>query len=226
MKNTSPKQIMLCVVLLGVLLLVGVYFLVYKSYIDKAEAIERSNVTLAKRVSELKEYYDNMETYNEMIALMQEEIRGILGRFPADVLEEDMLVLALDTMKTASIKYTNINIGEREALRNIPAATVQAAGMEELNLELAFVERKGVYVNDTEYQSLKDCINTIYNSDNRLAITNIAYSRNDNTGELSGTIQVSFYSVLGTGREYEPQNLPDYISGLSELFGRVYLETE
>lgn len=226
MKKVSSKQVMMYVVLFGVLLLVGVYFFVYKSYTDQAATIETSNMVLNRRVAELKEYYDNMEGYNAEIELMQAEIRNVLGQFPPDVLEEDMIVLALDTMENAAVEYTNINIGAREALRNIPAATVQAAGMEELNLELVFVERKGVYVNDTVYQSLKDCINTINNSDNRLAITNIAYSRNENTGELTGTIQVSFYTIIGTGREYEPQNLSDYVSGLSELFGVVHTVEE
>lgn len=226
MKKVSSKQAMMYVVLLGILLLIGVYFLVYKSYTDKAAAIETSNMVLNKRVAELKEYYDNMEGYNQEIELMQAEIRNVLGQFPPDVMEEDMIVLALDTMKNASVEYTNINMGDREALRNIPAEIVQAAGMEELSLELVFVERKGVYVNDTVYQSLKECINTINNSDNRLAITNIAYSRNEDTGELTGTIQVSFYSIIGTGREYEPQNLANYASGLSELFGVIRPESE
>ena len=219
MKKTSPKQLMTCVVLIGLLALIAVYFFVYKSYIDKAEALELSNMALNRRVAELKEYYDNMEMYNEELELMQAEIRSILEPFPADVLEEDMIVLALDTMKTASVDYSNINVGEREALRNIPVETVQAAGMEDLTQELVFVTRQGVYVNETNYQSLKDCINTINNSSNRLAINNIAYSRNEDTGELAGTIQVSFYSVMGTGREYVPQNLADYVSGLAELFG-------
>lgn len=226
MKKLSQKQLMTYVLLFGCLLLIAVYFLVYKSYLDKAAVIETSNVGLNRRVAELKEYYDNMETYNAEIELMQTEIRNILGQFPPDVMEEDMLVLALDTMRHASVKYTNINIGDREAIKSIPAATVQAAGMEELNLELAYVKRQGTYVNTTNYQSLKDCIETINNSDNRLAITNVAYSRNEDTGELSGTIQVSFYSVIGTGRVYEPQDLTDYISGLSNLFGVVRLENE
>ena len=219
MKKTSSKQLMLYVFLIGVIALVAVYFLVYKSYIDKAEALELTNVALNRRVAELKEYYDNMAMYNEEIELMQAEIRSILEPFPADVLEEDMIVLALNTMKTASVSYTNLNVGDREALRDIPAETVQAAGMEELTQELIFVERQGVYVNDTSYRSLKDIISTINNSDNRLAITNIMYSRNEDTGNLTGTIQVSFYSVIGTGREYVPQDLADYVSGLAELFG-------
>lgn len=226
MKKLSQKQVMTYVLLLGCLLLIAVYFLVYKSYVDKAAEIKTSNMGLNRRVAELKEYYDNMDTYNAEIELMQAEIRGILNRFPADVMEEDMIVLALDTMKTASIDYTNINIGDRTALRSIPAATVQAAGMEELNLELAYIERQGTYVNTTSYENLKDCINTINNSDNRLAITNIAYSRNGDTGALSGTIQVTFYSVLGTGKAYKPQNLADYTSGLANLFGVVHLENE
>lgn len=224
MKNVTPKKLMMYVVLLGAILLAGVYFLVYKSYTEKAETLKLSNVALSERVAELKEYYDNMENYNQEIAAMQDEIHNILGQFPADVMEEDMIVLALDTMKRAAVDYTNINIGEREAIRSIPAATVQAAGMEDLQLELAYVKRTGTYVNTTSYQNLKECVETINNSENRVAITNISYSRNETSGELAGTIEVSFYSVLGTGKPYEPQNLADYASGLAELFGVAQVE--
>ena len=219
MKNTTAKQAMTYVLALGFVVLLAVYFLVYKAYNDKAEALEKSNITKQQRVDELKVFYDNLSMYNAEIEQYQAQIAAWLDEFPADVKEEDIIVLALDTEKVAFVGYTNINIGGREALRTISAATMQLAKMENLTQDVIFVERTVSYVNITDYFNLKKCVDAINNSANRLTISNIAYSKNEETGELEGTIEVTFYSVRGTGKEYEPQNLKEYESGLTNLFG-------
>ncbi len=219
MKKDTAKKTMTYVLLLGALLLVAVYFLVYKKYNDMAAAINSSNITLAERVNELKEYYDNLDAYNAEIDMMQQQVNEWLDEFPADVKEEDIIVLALDTEEAAYVAYTNINIQDRTALRTIPATIVQPAGMENLTSDIIFVERKTSYVNITDYFNIKNCVEVINNSDNRLVISNITYSENEETGLLDGTIEVTFYSVIGTGKEYVPQVLPEYESGLLNLFG-------
>lgn len=219
MKKDTAKKVMTYVLLLGALLLVAVYFLVYKKYNDMAAEIETSNVALAERVNELKEYYDNLNTYNAEITMMQEQVNAWLDEFPADVKEEDIIVLALDTEEAAYVAYTNINIQARQAMRTIPASMVQPAGMENLASDIIFVERKTSYVNTTDYFNIKNCVEVINSSDDRLVISNITYSENEETGLLDGTIEVTFYSVIGTGKEYVPQELPEYESGLLNLFG-------
>lgn len=219
MKKDTSKKIMTYVLLLGVLLLIAAYFLVYKKYNGMAAELDRSNAVLAGRVTELKEYYDNLGDYNTEMALMQGQIEEWLDEFPADVKEEDIIVLALDTENAAYVAYSNINIQERTAFRTIPADMVKPAGMENLTSDIIFVERKTSYVNTTDYFNIKNCVEVINSSDDRLAITNITYAENEDTGLLDGTIEVTFYSVIGTGKEYIPQVLPEYESGLLNLFG-------
>ncbi len=219
MKKTMAKQVMIYVMIMGVILLLAVYFLIFKSYTDKAQLIQESNVVLSQRVNVLKQYYEKMDSYNNEIVLMQDQIRDWLDEFPADVKEEDIIVLALDTEKNAYVDYSTINIMDREALRTIPAATMQGVGMEELTQDLIFVQRKTSYVNKTDYYNMKKCVASINDSDNRLTISNITYVKNKETGELEGTIEVTFYSAIGTGKEYIPQKLPAYVSGLHDLFG-------
>lgn len=226
MKKISAKQVMTYVLLAGLLLLLVVYFLICKKFDSKTEAIEASNTTLSARVAELKKYYDELETYKTDMEQMNGQISAWLSEFPADVKEEDIIVLALDTEKNALVGYTNINIQNREELKTIPADTVKAAGMENLTQDIIFVQRKTGYVNVTDYINLKSCIRTINDNDNRLNISNVSYSKNDETGELEGTIEVTFYSVLGTGKEYVPQKLPEYESGLYNLFGTVDVSEE
>lgn len=226
MKNTTAKQAMTYVLGLGFLLLLAVYFLVYKSYNDKAETLEKANAAKQQRVNELKVFYDNLSIYNAEIEQYQAQIAAWLDEFPSNVLEEDILVLALDTEKTALVNYSNINIGGREALRTIPGATMQLAKMENLTQDVIFVERTVSYVNVTDYFNLKKCVETINNSTNRLTISNITYGKNVETGELEGTIEVTFYYVHGTGKEYVPQDLKDYESGLANLFGTTTIVDE
>lgn len=226
MKKTTAKQVMAYVLALGFVVLLAVYFLVYKSYNDKAAALEKANVAKQQRVDELKVFYDNLETYNKEIEQYQAQIAAWLDEFPQDVKEEDIIVLALDTEKAAFVGYTNINIGGREELRTIPAATMQLAKMENLTQDVIFVERTVSYVNITDYFNLKKCVEVINNSTNRLTISNITYSKNEETGELEGTIEVTFYSVLGTGKEYVPQDLKEYESGLANLFGTATVTEE
>lgn len=221
MKTDTAKKAMTYVLLLGALLLIAVYFMVYKNYNEKADAIAASNRVLNQRVSELKVYYDNLADYNNEIALMQNQVNAWLDEFPADVKEEDMIVLALDTERAADVNYSNINIGDRTALRTIPAATVQPAGMETYTTDIVFVERKVSYVNTADYFNIKNCVDVINSSDNRLVISNITYAENEESNLLDGTIEVTFYSVLGTGKDYIPQELPDYESGLPNLFGSL-----
>lgn len=219
MKKLSAKQVMTYVLLIGLLVLLAVYYFVYLSYNDKAEAIENSNRTLQERVDVLKGYYDNMETYQAEITVMQKQVNTLIEDFPADVKEEDIIVLALDTEENAAVGYRNINIGDREAIKTIPAATVLTAGMENLTQDLIFVERKTSYVNETDYFNMKEVVQTINDSRDRLCISQVAYSQNDESGLLEGTVEVTFYSALGTGKEYIPQDLPEYESGLFNLFG-------
>lgn len=224
MKKITAKQAMTYVLILGLLVFLLVYFLVYQKDLEQAETIRSSNAALQVRVDELKTYYDNMGFYQEEIARMDTQVAEWLDEFPADVKEEDIIVLAIDTERNAAIGYSNINIQGREALATIPADTVKAAQLEQYTDEITVLQRKTSYVNITDYTNLKNCIETINDQDDRMTISNISYSGNKETGGIEGTIEVTFYAAYGTGKEYVPQVLPAYESGLYNLFGVVNVQ--
>lgn len=221
MKKISEKKIMTYVILAGLVMFIAVYFLIYQKYNEKAATLEAGNATLNERVMELKQFFDDMDNNKKKISAMQEQVQEWLAEFPADVKEEDIIAMALETEKNAAVAYSNINIADREALRTIPAATVCLSGMENLTQDLIFVKRLTSYVNSTDYPNMKNVIQTINDSHKRLSISKITYSMNEETGLLDGTVEVTFYSVTGDGKEYVPQKLMDYQSGLPDLFGDV-----
>lgn len=224
MNKLDSKKIMYYVLLVGLLALIVVYFLVYKKNINKTEELRTENATLAERVSVLKEYYDNKKMYEDSIEAMTSSINHIIEKYPADVLEEDILVLALDTMEESVVGYTGINIADRTPIYDIDRGVVGAARVEGLSDNITFVNRITQYTNTTDYTNLKLCISSILNSDNKKNIRLINYSSNEEDGTLEGTIEVGFYSVLGTGKPYVPVTLPDYEAGLFDLFGITTIE--
>lgn len=98
MKSSDSKKLMTYVLFLGIVALIAVYFLVMKPKMDKANAIKASNVTLQARVDELKVHFDKMNEYDLKIQDINSDILKLLDKFPADVKEEDAMVLALDTI--------------------------------------------------------------------------------------------------------------------------------
>lgn len=220
MKNNSAlsKKILTYTALICVLCLVCVYFLVYKKYMESGTKLSKENATLNQHIEELEQYHNNRSTYETEMAEIRKELRGILAEFPADVREEDSIYLVLQAMSKANLSISNINIGERAELITIPAAEVGYSGLEELTEDLTFVSRKTAYVNKTDYQNLKQLVASVNTYDYRSNISNLSYSRNEAENCLEGTIEVTFYSLPGTGREYEERNFAEYESGLADLF--------
>lgn len=207
------------IALFGALLLLILYVYVYMKYTQLTEELEISNNQLAKKVAVLKDYYDNEPRYKKEIREMKLDMEKIFEEYPADVREEDALMLAVEVQEETEILYSNINISKQAELLSIPQELVAATKIEELAQEIAFRNRMVTYVVQTDYQNIKDCVQMIYDRENRIAVHNIALSKADGESTLNGNMDVSFYSIAGTGKEYVLPDIAEYISGTEDIFG-------
>lgn len=214
------KRVMTYIALIGTIVLVLVYFFVYLKFTGLTDELEVSNASLEKDVAILKEYYDNMDAYQQDNVAMREEIEEILSEYPADAREEDVLMLAVDMQEESTVNFSNINMEQPTLVVAVPQDIVVAAAMEGLPGEIDFTEKKATYVLETDYLNLKDAIETIYEADHRIAINNIALSMNEEGEILSGNVDVSFYSAVGTDKEYVAPDIMKYISGTDNLFSK------
>ncbi|MBE5874160.1 MAG: hypothetical protein E7287_07090 [Lachnospiraceae bacterium] len=217
MKKVNSKQVFSYVALVGILAVALFYVMFYMKYEEKTTALIQENGLLKSRVATLKAYHKKADEYRSKVDAMQEGIGQLLEEYPANALEEDALMLAVDMEKHGNIKYSVINIGEDEQIYSIPESTVKAAGYNDLQNSLVFVEKRVTYGNDISYGSLKSCIEEIYKNKNKIAVSNIVYLR-DEEGKLTGNIDVSFYSVRGTGKEYVKPDIDKYMAGKADLF--------
>ncbi|MBR6308759.1 MAG: hypothetical protein IKR39_09145 [Lachnospiraceae bacterium] len=222
-KSLNNQKVFLYVVLLGLLGFLAFYMLVYQKLIEKTNTLHSENSRLYTQVEELKEVYDNIDGYKAMTEAMTADIKERLSVFPADVREEDALVIAVDTLNKAYVEYTTINIGGKEEVYTIPLETVTNAGLEDYQEEIAVQKRTVSYVNNTDYINLKAIVDTILEYGGKKKINNIVYSKTEeeDDGYITGTIEVTDYIAKGTGAEYKAPNIKEYEAGLYDLFGII-----
>lgn len=222
MKNKSTgkldtKKILTYTLLLEALLILGVYIWVYQKYTDMTTKLISDNQALTTRVAELKEYYDNVEMYTESTKAMKAEIDEKLDSFPADVKEEDVLVLALDTMRKANVGYTGISVSPRKSIYDIDETVVTDAALEGYDQAISMGSRVTQYTTINNYYELKKVVDIINSIENRRVINTLSYTKNDD-GYLEGTIEVQSFFAIGTGKGYVAPDIADYEAGLSDLF--------
>lgn len=231
MKNKAQTAFY-AVLAIGVLGCIIVYMYIYQPYQKKTETLKASNATLSQRVEQLKNFYSQMAENENKIQEMTADINKRLKDFPADVKEEDILYLALRTWDEGIlVGYSNIVVGARENFALIPAEVVQPAGVEGLTGEISFIKRNVTYTNITTYDQMKELIKAINANPEQLTIMSVVYTTASGTEEselglLEGSIDVTFYAMQGTEKEYVPREFAEFPTGLENLFGITKTETE
>ena len=217
-KSIFNQKTFLGVTLVGLLILVMVYVFVYLDFTQRTEELVKSNTELTATVRELEDYNTNMEAYKIEIEEIKAEINEIMEQYPADAREEDVIMLAVELQERNVIDFDAINMEAKEGVYTVEPYLVTAAAIEGLDESLVFTQKHAVYVNETTYTELKSVIRQIYESDNRIGIDNIVYTKNEEYGVLEGNIDVYFYSLAGTDKEYAAPDIADYISGTGDPF--------
>lgn len=218
LKKLFNKNTFLGITLGGLLVLVVIYVFVYMDYTEKTQELTDSNTELAAEIDKLQEYANNIENYRSEINDIKIAIEDIIAEYPADAREEDVIMLAVQVQERNAIAYDAINMEPTEGVYTIPYDNVRLASIEGFEDELTFAQKHAVYVNTTNYDNLKSIIEQVYRSDNRIGISSIVYAKNEENGTLDGSIDLYFYSAVGTNKEYEAPDISEYLAGTSDLF--------
>lgn len=89
--SMRDKRILL--MLLGIVVFVLGYFLVFQPQMAKAEEIEAQNVPLREKLNQLKEIEENQDYYISETNKYNQRVTDYTNMFPADVKEEDAVLL-------------------------------------------------------------------------------------------------------------------------------------
>lgn len=124
--STRDKKILL--MFSGIAVFAAGYFFGYRPQMSKAEEIETASVPLETRLNELLEMAKNKEFYVEETSKYNQEVSDYVAQFPADVKEEDGILLARDMENTLDMEVSNIGISTRNFIASLDGSTEEEIG--------------------------------------------------------------------------------------------------
>ena len=247
--KVKKSEIQLLIAVIGVLIAVCTYFLVYSSFNEKSDALEAQNVTLSSQVATLEALDQRKADYIEATGKMQSYIMNFENRFPADILPEDSIMMVKTLEDYTRTEVANIAFGSEAEVVYTPAAdaatttadataatdtTTTDAAATTTTASTSPVSTDGTAYADTHmyevplsisisctYDDFKGLVRYIYNQQERESIQGVSISYNETDGMLTGNMTMNTYYLLGTDKVYSSPYIPDMQMGVDTIFGNV-----
>ena len=243
--KVKKSEIQLLIAVIGVLIVVCTYFLVYSSFNEKSDALEAQNVTLSSQVATLEALDQRKADYIEATGKMQSYITNFENRFPADILPEDSIMMVKTLEDYTRTEVANIAFGSEAEVVYPPAADATAATdaaadaaadttAAAATTAASPVSTDGTAYADTHmyevplsisisctYDDFKGLVRYIYNQQERESIQGVSISYNETDGMLTGNMTMNTYYLLGTDKVYSSPYIPDMQMGVDTIFGNV-----
>lgn len=246
--KVKKSEIQLLIAVIGVLIVVCTYFLVYSKFNEKSDALEAQNVTLSSQVATLEALDQRKADYIEATGKMQSYITNFENRFPADILPEDSIMMVKTLEDYTRTEVANIAFGSEAEVVYTPAAdaattTEDATAATDAAADTAAdttaaaaspVSTAGTVYADTHmyevplsisisctYDDFKGLVRYIYNQQERESIQGVSISYNETDGMLTGNMTMNTYYLLGTDKVYSSPYIPDMQMGVDTIFGNV-----
>ncbi len=109
--KVKKSEIQLLIAVIGILIAVATYFLVYTKYNDLSDSMESQNMTLRSKVATLEVLDQRKTDYMDATQKMQSYITGFENRFPADILPEDSIMMVKNMEDATRTDIANISFG-------------------------------------------------------------------------------------------------------------------
>lgn len=244
--KVKKSEIQLLIAVIGVLIAVCTYFLVYSSFNEKSDALEAQNATLSSQVATLEMLDQRKADYIAATEKMQSYITNFENRFPADILPEDSIMMVKTLEDYTRTEVANIAFGSEAEVAYTPAADTTttttdatatdttAAATTTTTTATSPVSTDGTVYADTHmyevplsisisctYDDFKGLVRYIYNQQERESIQGVSISYNETDGMLTGNMTMNTYYLLGTDKVYSEPYIPDMQMGVDTIFGNM-----
>lgn len=215
MKRDKTLQLL---ALLGILLGVASWQLVYKQYQEKIQVIETENTELKQTVDRLEILNARKGEYIEETERMRQEGDAIVSNFPAGIRTEDM-IMYLDHMELVDandVSVSAISMGNEEDVVYPGTTTVDGYELQDDGIEM--VSRQSTVTFITTNNGLKSVLNYVYGISTRKSVSNVNVTVTDD-GYLQGTMLLDFYYLKGIERPYVETQILGVPTGTTNFFG-------
>lgn len=210
----SRRDIGLLLGLLGLVIAVASYALVFNPMKLKNQELETQLASLKDKEAKLVDLENNFDYYKEQIEVCKEKSAEIEARFPAEVKPENEIMYAVELENALEVEFSTLNYGT-------PLEIVTSGEKAE---RFAYCTSLSANYRAT-YKGLKDVILYTADQDDRMVVDTVTASFDGTTGNLVGNMTINMYTVAGTERMYEKPYVPAMNMGIENIFGTIEIPT-
>ncbi len=225
----------LLIALLTLVIAGASYYFLYIKLNEKTAQIQSENAVLQQEVNRLQELADNKQQYIDDTEAMKIEIEEIKAQFPAKYLEEDEVLYVVGIEKDYDVFAKGISMG-RSTVVEVPKPQSEEAPIEaapegeegtdgaeqvapqEVAPEIMLYQQPVNVEVVTAYNSIKDVIKKINTDPNRKSIETLTLAFDTETGDLTGNLAFTMYTLTGTDAEYVTPKVDGVTYGTRNIF--------
>ncbi len=212
-KKLSLRDVNMILVVVGLVILVATYFLVYQNYSAKNAELDTQLTEREAHLKELQGYYDNLKTYEKGTEDGKVNISRNLSRLPLDIKSEDFLVYIMDSVDDVGGSLLSVNYRDSAQI-----ATLNTV-VDGKQVPVTGYQVGAGFNGIMNYSQLKNYLDYVYNeSDNVTFIDNFTLTTDATSRKLNVTFNLSKYFITYDGGEYIPVPVPDVSIGVDDPF--------
>lgn len=214
MSNLTAKQTQYLFIALVVIIFIVAFRFGYRPIMDKTNEIKEQNKELQLKVDELTEVMENEAKYREELETAKTGVDNIAKKYPPGITPQKSLVMLKELETETKMRVSTIAFGQPE---NIYTSTFVNE-----NEENVIANKKNMTINySVSYEGFKSAIDFLNENVDRMSISNFTAAYNQETGLLSGTMNINQYYVTGLGREYEEPAVGDVSLSVNNIFNTI-----
>lgn len=212
-KALSLRDVNMILVVVGLIILLATYFLVFRSFSEKNAGLDTQYTERTAHLKELQGYYDNLKTYETGTKEGKANISKNLSRLPLGIKSEDFLVYIMDSVSEVNGTLSNVNYRD---ISQVAQFNTVVGGKQ---VPVTGYQMAAGFSGTMTYSQLKNYLDYVYNENDKITfIDNFNVTTDASTRRLNVTFSLSKYFLEYEGGEYVPVQVPDVSIGINDPF--------
>lgn len=213
MKKLKQSEIRLLFLLVIVTMIMFSFQFGYKKNKDKTDGLTAENMVLETELSQYQEMQADEVSYQEGLEMFKKESEEILDAYGPGTTPEKTTDYITYLEDDTEAKIYNISFGTPNLFFTSASARNAENGVYEAsNTQISLTYK-------ADYSEFKEMIDYIQNYNERITIENVSIAFDQETGNLTGTLSMNWYTLTGTEKVYEDPIVDEIGIGKKNIFG-------
>ncbi len=209
----TPGQLRLLLLLLVVVLLVVGYRFGYQPIADRCEALKTESSEYEGKIKILDAKIAKESEYKKTIDALEPTAYNVFDLYGGGNTNEKTIMMLVALEEASEMTISNVTFGSDTNIyytNNVKSSTGLGVYMFKQPLTISY---------RVTYEGLKKAMDFITGYKERMTVDNITASYDTLTGQLTGTMVINLYSVMGGNAVYTAPNTGVTDFGTENIFG-------